>query len=83
MTRATREAEMAVLERLSKRNVLGFKPHGRNEEGEALLRAFVPGRQLPEGGRVIRECYIAITDRGTVHYEIERFPPAKLEVVPG
>jgi hypothetical protein len=74
MSRATRQQEMHVLERLGERNICGFKPHGRNEQGEALLRAVLPGRELPDGGHVIRECFIAITDVGTVHYERHRRP---------
>lgn len=67
MTRALKEQEDAVLERLEQtENPLGWRPWKRTEEGEALMRA-----DIPMSGYT-RVLVMKITDKGLVYDEFSQ-----------
>lgn len=56
--------EQDVLDRLAKEgNPLGWKPHGRDERGQAMLQTVLPGKP---GER--RICRITLTEKGLVNH---------------
>lgn len=56
--------EQEVLDRLrANGNPLNWKPHGRDEKGQAKLRALLPGKPGE-----LRVCEATLTLRGIVHH---------------
>lgn len=67
-----RDIDREALERLEKGgNMLGWKPHSRDEEGNAILSCTHPGKVNPKTGeRVVRVAYMKITEAGLFYDEV-------------
>lgn len=73
-----RDCDREAMERLEGHNPLGWKPHGRDAEGNALLRTVLQGAVNPETGvRAQRECFIKITPQGLYYDEIVHGGPTR------
>lgn len=63
-----RPHEREALERLERvGNPLGWKPHGRNENGDAILHARLS--RGAQGGH--RDCYVTLAPMGSTHGSVE------------
>lgn len=64
-----RQCDIDFMERLKENgNPLGWTPHGRDEDGHAILRTTLPGSINPQTGkRATRICHLKITPTGIIH----------------
>ena len=63
-----RDCDKLMLERLEESNPLGWAPFGRDKEGNAILKADLPGAKDPKTGeRVTRHCFMKVTPEGLLY----------------
>lgn len=60
-----REIDKQMMERLAGRNPLGWRPHSRDEDGNAIFKT-VLGAGSKNPGKV-RHCYLKLTPAGIVY----------------